>query len=83
MAEKKKAEKPEKINLTVDIEDLTLDEVVEIEELTGASLDQMGTVNRGLMVKSLAFITLKRDDPSLTWEDVGQMKMGMIDLGEA
>ena len=87
MADKKKAEdtsaEPEKISLTIDIEDLTLDEVEEIEEITGESLDNMAAVRKGRMLKALAFIILRRDRPDITLEEVGAMKMGEIDLGEA
>ena len=74
---------PEKIDLTLDIEDLTLDEVEEIEDITGESLDNMAAVKRGRMIKALVFVVLKRDNPDLTLEEVGEMKMGIINLGES
>ena len=62
---------------TIDINDLTIGEVVLIEEMTGLPLDALGQpdVPKGKMMQALAFISKKRDDPDFTWEQAGELKI--------
>ena len=68
--------------LNIDINELTISEIVEIEELTGLPFDAMGdaTKPKGKMLQALAFISKRRDNPDFTWEDAGALK---IDLANA
>ena len=68
--------------LDIAINDLTIAEVVEIEELTGLPFDAMGDASKpkGKMLQALAFISKRRTNPDFTWEDAGALK---IDLANA
>ena len=63
--------------LNIDINDLTIAEVVEIEALTSQPLDALGQPDKpkGLMLQALAYITKKRDNPEFTFEDAGALKI--------
>ena len=65
--------------LNIDINDLTIAEIVEIEELTGLPFDAMGdaTKPKGKMLQALAFISKRRDNPAFTWEDAGALKIDL------
>ncbi|MBE80970.1 MAG: hypothetical protein CME21_00235 [Gemmatimonadetes bacterium] len=70
--------------LNFDINDLTIAEIVEIEELTGMPFDAMGDSSKpkGKMLQALAFITKRRADPSFTYEQAGALKIN-LDSGDA
>ena len=61
----------------IDINDLTIAEVVLIEELTGLPLDALGQADKpkGKMLQALAYIVKRRDDPEFTWEMAGALKI--------
>ena len=61
----------------LDINDLTIAEVVEVEERTGLPLDALGQADKpkGKMLQALAFIVKKREDPDYTWEQAGELKI--------
>ena len=63
--------------LNLDINDLTIGEVVEIEDLTGLPLDALGQDDKpkGRMLQALAFISKRREDPDFTWEMAGELKI--------
>ena len=65
--------------LDIDINDLTIAEVVEIEELTGLPFDAMGDSSKpkGKMLQALAFISKRRTNPDFTWEDAGALKIDL------
>ena len=62
---------------TVDINSLTIAEVVEIEDRTGLPLDALGQADKpkGRMLQALAYISKRRDDPDFTWEMAGELKI--------
>ena len=64
-------------HLNIDINDLTIAEVVEIEERTGLPLDALGQADKpkGLMLQALAYISKRRDNPDFTWEMAGALKI--------
>jgi hypothetical protein len=64
-------------HLNIDINDLTIAEVVEIEERTGLPLDALGQADKpkGKMLQALAFVSKRRDDPDFTWEMAGALKI--------
>ena len=63
--------------LDVDISELTVGEIIEIEELTGMPLDALGQSDKpkGKMLAALAFVSKRRDDPKFTWEDALELKI--------
>ena len=63
--------------LSIDISDLTIAEVVMIEDLTGLPLDALGQDDKpkGRMLQALAYVTKKRDNPDFTFEDAGKLKI--------
>ncbi len=63
--------------LDLDISDLTIAEIVEIEELTGMPLDSLGQPDKpkGKMLQAMAYISKKRDNPDFTFEDAGKIKI--------
>ena len=67
-------------HFNIDINDLTIAEVVEIEERTGLPLDALGQpdVPKVKMMQALAFISKKREDPDFTWEQAGDLKINAV-----
>jgi len=65
---------------TIDINDLTIAEVVLIEEMTGLPLDALGQPDapKGKMMQALAFISKKREDPDFTWEQAGELRISAV-----
>ena len=61
----------------VDVSDLTIAEVVEIEDRTGLPLDALGKADKpkGRMLQALAFIVKRRENPDYTWEEAGELKI--------
>ena len=64
-------------HFNIDINDLTIGEVVEIEDLTGLPLDALGQADKpkGRMLQALAFISKRRENPDFTWEMAGELKI--------
>ena len=64
-------------HFNIDINDLTIAEIVEIEERTGMPLDALGQADKpkGKMLQALAFISKRRDNPEFTWEMAGELKI--------
>ena len=58
-----------------DLDDLTLDEMSEIEELSGGIA--YGELNFGsaTQLKALVFVLMKRTQPDIRLEDVGRVRM--------
>jgi len=65
-------------SLTVDLDDLTIEEVEQVEDITGVPIDELAQQSgrpKGRMLRALAFVVLRRDDPSVTLEDVGKLRL--------
>jgi hypothetical protein len=64
-------------NQTFDFESLTLNEVEQIELITGNSIDQILDAGqpKGKAMKAIIFIMKKRIDPNFTIEQAGQISM--------
>jgi hypothetical protein len=64
-------------NQTFDFETLTLNEVEQIELITGNSIDQILDAGqaKGKAMKAIIFIMKKRIDPDFTLEQAGQISM--------
>lgn len=65
--------------LNIDVNDLTIGEVIEVEEITGQAFDQMGdpTAMKGKMLAALAFISKRREDPDFTFEQALALKINL------
>ena len=64
-------------NQTFDFESLTLNEVEQIELITGNSIDQLLDAGqaKGKAMKAIIFVMKKRQDPDFTLEQAGQISM--------
>jgi len=64
-------------HFNIDINDLTIAEVVESEDRTGLPLDALGQADKpkGRMLQALAYISKRRDNPDYTWEMAGALKI--------
>ena len=64
-------------NQTFDFESLTLNEVEQIELITGNSIDQILDAGqaKGKAMKAIIFIMKKRLDPNFTLEQAGSISM--------
>jgi hypothetical protein len=64
-------------HFNIDVNDLTIGEIVEIEERTGLPLDALGQSDKpkGKMLQALAYISKRRDNPDFTWEMAGALKI--------
>ena len=57
-----------------DLEELTLDEVEQIEEALDAGIADLD-LRRAKVIKQIVFTLMRRDNPDLTLADVGAIKM--------
>jgi len=59
-----------------DLDDLTLDEMEEVENLVDGT--PFSEINYGSTkgMKAFSFVLMKRNNPELTMEEVGQLKVG-------
>jgi hypothetical protein len=64
-------------NQTFDFESLTLNEVEQIELITGNSIDQLLDAGqaKGKALKAIIFVMKKRIDPDFTLEQAGEISM--------
>jgi hypothetical protein len=60
-----------------DFESLTLNEVEQIELITGSSIDQLMDAGqaKGKAMKAIIYIMKKRTDPNFTLEQAGNISM--------
>ena len=66
-----------KETINFDLNDMTIAEIVSVEELTGLPFDAMTDPDKpkGKMLQALAYISKKRDNPDFTFEDAGKIKI--------
>ncbi len=69
--------------MNIDLDDLTIGEVIEIESITGVAMDAMQDPGepKGRMLQAMAFISRRRTDPDFTLEDALNLKLN-VDGGE-
>lgn len=53
----------------------TANELVEIEGLTGATLDEIGTGASATVIRAVAWIVGRRTNPDLTLEQAGELSI--------
>jgi len=63
----------------IDIEELTIDDIETIEEITGHPIDALGDpkMPKGKILRALALIKARRTDPEATAESVGHLKVNL------
>ena len=61
----------------VNIDELTIAEIVEIEERTGLPFDAITDPSKpkGKILQALAWVSKRKTDPSFTWEQAGELKI--------
>ena len=64
---------------TLDVNELTIDDIETIEEITGKPIDALSDPDmpKGKMMRAIAFVQARRTDPDATIESVGKLKMQM------
>ena len=67
--------------LEFNLDDLTIGEICEIEELTGQPFDALNDPSKpkGKMLQAIAFISKRRTDPKFTFEQAGELKLSLTD----
>jgi len=58
-----------------DIEDLTLNELRELEGLLGTTLEKAQEQSQALLMQSLLFIMKRREDSEFTMENAGEYSL--------
>lgn len=63
--------------IELDVEDLTIAEVEEVEELTGLPFDSFSDPKspKAKFLRALVFLAKRRENPDYTWEDAGKEKL--------
>lgn len=74
MTENKKPE-----TFKVDMQELTINDIETIEEMTGMPIDKIGDADqpKGKLMRALAFISARKTDPTATPESVGDLVLDM------
>ena len=69
------------------LDSLTIDDIDAIETITEAPIDDLlsGNVSKGKLMRAIAYVIRRRQDPSVTPEHVGTMSVGEFEklLGSA
>ena len=65
--------------LEFNLDDLTIGEICEIEELTGQPFDALNDPSKpkGKMLQAMAFISKRRANPDFTFEDAVAIKISL------
>ena len=65
--------------LDFNLNDLTIGEIVTIEELTGLPFDAMTDPDKpkGKLLQAIAYISKRRDNPEFTFEMAGDLKLNI------
>jgi len=65
--------------LDLDLNDLTIAEISEIEELSNLPFDAMSDPSKpkGRLLQAMAYVSKKRLDPNFTFEMAGALKLNL------
>lgn len=71
--------------LVIDIDYLTGNEVIAIEDLADVPFDQLGAEGqkKGRLLVAIATVMKRREDPSFTFEQAGDLRIRLTDEVEA
>lgn len=63
------------------LEDMTLAEIEQLEEASRMSISQLEDRNapKGRLMRAIAFVAKRRDDPEYTWDQAGALTMADLD----
>ena len=66
-------------SINFNLNDLTIGEIVTIEELTGLPFDAMTDPDKpkGKLLQAIAYISKRRDNPEFTFEMAGDLKLNL------
>ncbi|MBM7770627.1 hypothetical protein JOD54_000831 [Actinokineospora baliensis] len=69
--------------LTIDVNSLTIAEVEAVEEIIGGPIDTLGKPGalKGKLLRAIAFVAGRRNDPGFTIEDAGHVRISAIGQG--
>ena len=68
----------------MDIKDLKMKDLAEVEQLSGFNMDEWETSPKVKLTMAIAYVTGKKTNPDLTWEQVENMGIDELTaLGEA
>ncbi|MBM7770897.1 hypothetical protein JOD54_001101 [Actinokineospora baliensis] len=72
-------------HLRVRVDDLTVGEIDDIEEVIGASIDSIGApgARKGKFLLALALVMKRRDDPTYTIEQARGLRITLDDSADA
>lgn len=62
----------------IDIESLTLEEIEQLEELTGQPIDKMFEGAKARVMRALYFIIKRREDPEFTFEQTAGVTVQQV-----
>ena len=67
--------------LDIDLGDLRVHEIETIEEVTGESIDLAFSEGkpRGKVLRAVGYVVKRREDPSFTLEDAGNLRIRLND----
>lgn len=67
-----------------DINELTLAEVEELEDLLDCPIDKAFSANgkKAKALRAIVWLQSRRTNPDFTWDEAGQVKMTEVNLGE-
>lgn len=70
-------------HLNLDLNDLTIAEIETIEDLTDLPIDAFTSpsAKRGKMLRAIGYVLKRREDPSFTWEQAGDLRINLDDGG--
>lgn len=64
--------------MNVNLNALTIGEIEEVEELTDMPFDQLASSGKkGKLMRAVAYVVKRREDPSFTWEQAGNLQLNM------
>ena len=66
-------------SINFNLNDLTIGEIVSIEELTGLPFDAMTDPDKpkGKLLQAIAYISKRRENPEFTFEMAGDLKLNL------
>jgi hypothetical protein len=67
--------------ITIDVEDLTIEEIEIVEDVTGRAFDEafQPGAPKGRLMRALAYVSERRTNPSITLEEVGKRRLVLED----